>query len=90
MKKIAITLLVIPLLLTSGCKFLEQFRKGQDSPPRVNTSEVTKSLEETRADLIEAGKSNAAIEQKIDTALSLTERLEKLLTLIEQQKAMLQ
>ena len=76
---------IIAILLFSGCALFDRDKK-QTKPPQVTTTEVTRTLEETRQELVEAGVSNKVIEQKIDTAISLTARLEKLLEFIEKEK----
>jgi len=74
-------IILIFTLLNTGCAFLKNDKK--DVPPSVTTATVVKSLEETKTELGLAGESNAAVAKKIDTALTLAERLEKLLEQIE-------
>jgi hypothetical protein len=77
-------LLLIILILGTGCANLKQ----KDSlPPSVSTANVIESLEETKSELVQAGESNTKIAANIDKALSLAERLEKLLEQIEKETA---
>jgi hypothetical protein len=74
--------LVIVSLFVLGCA---NNSKNKKIVPSVSTAEVVKSLEETRVELKEAGESNTVVSKKIDSALSLAERLEKLLEEIEKE-----
>lgn len=56
-------------------------------PPSVSTAQVVQSLEETKSELEKAGESNTKVAANIDKALSLAERLEKLLEQIEKETA---
>lgn len=74
--------LIIMLTLGTGCASL----KNKDvSPPSVSTAKVVESLEETKSELTKAGESNTKVAANIDKALSLAERLEKLLEEIEKE-----
>lgn len=75
--------ILLPILFLVGCSSLE---KKQTVPPSVSTAEVVKSLEDTKIELKEAGESNTIVAKKIDTALTLAERLEKLLEQIEKEQ----
>jgi hypothetical protein len=77
-------LLVISLFFTVGCSNLQ--KKKQTLPPSVSTAEVVRSLEDTKTELVKAGESNTVVAKKIDTALTLAERLEKLLEQIEKEQ----
>lgn len=70
--------------LATGCASLK--KKGFQ-PPSVSTAQVVTSLEETRSELAQAGESNTKVAVNIDKALSLAERLEKLLEEIERDTA---
>ena len=65
----------------SGCASFRGHKLVE--PPRVAAVEVIRSLEDTKINLAEAGKSNQAIERKIDTALELSAKLERLLETVE-------
>lgn len=82
MKTIPIILMFT--LLTTGCAYLKGGKK--DAPPSVTTANVVRSLEETKVELTNAGEANTAVAKKIDTALTLAERLEKLLEQIESEQ----
>jgi hypothetical protein len=72
--------LIIILAFGTGCASL----KNKDvPPPSVSTAKVVESLEETKSELAKAGESNTKVAANIDKALSLAERLEKLLEEIE-------
>jgi len=73
--------LLIPLL--TGCVCLNPDHK-KSAPPIANTGEVISSLEKTKTELEKAGESNTIVGEKVDKALTLAERLEKLLEQIEQ------
>jgi hypothetical protein len=68
--------LIIILAFATGCANL---KKGGVQPPSVSTAQVVTSLEETKSELAQAGESNTKVAANIDKALSLAERLEKLL-----------
>ncbi len=72
--------LFLALLFITGCA--GSAKKGT-TPPSVSTTQVIESLEGTKSELKSAGESNTAVAKKIDTALTLAERLEKLLDQIE-------
>jgi hypothetical protein len=74
-------LLIIILWLSTSCANL---KKKDVLPPSVSTAQVVESLEETRSELAKAGESNTKVAANIDKALSLAERLEKLLAEIEE------
>ena len=79
--KIIILLLFIFL---SGCSSLQK----KDTPlPTVSTAQVVASLEDTKLELEQAGESNTKIAENINKALTLAEKLEKLLEQIEQENA---
>lgn len=73
--------LFLSLLLT-GCVCLDPNHK-KSGPPIANTGEVIESLEKTKTELDKAGESNTIVGDKVDKALTLAERLEKLLQQIE-------
>ncbi len=78
-------IVLIPLFfLVVGCSNLQ--KKKQTIPPSVSTAEVVRSLEDTKTELVKAGESNTVVAKKIDTALTLAERLEKLLEQIEKEQ----
>jgi hypothetical protein len=74
-------LLIIILGLSTSCVSL---RQKDIPPPSVSTARVVESLEETKSELAKAGESNTKVAANIDKALSLAERLEKLLAEIEE------
>jgi hypothetical protein len=74
-------LLIIILAVGTGCASL---KKKDVPPPSVSTAQVVESLEETKSELAKAGESNTKVAANIDKALSLAERLEKLLAEIEE------
>lgn len=76
--------LLIPLL--TGCVCLNPDHK-KSAPPIANTGEVISSLEKTKTELEKAGESNTLVGEKVDKALTLAERLEKLLEQIEQSES---
>lgn len=79
-----ILLLIALLFVTSGCSVLQ--KKKPVLPPSVSTAEVVKSLEDTKSELVKAGESNTVVGKKIDTAITLAERLEKILEQIEKEQ----
>jgi hypothetical protein len=74
-------LLIIILGLSTSCASL---RQKDVPPPSVSTAQVVESLEETKSELAKAGESNTKVAANIDKALSLAEKLEKLLAEIEE------
>lgn len=73
---------LILLIFITGCANL---KKKDIQPPSVSTAKVVESLEETKSELKQAGESNTIVAKKIDSALTLAERLEKLLEEIEKE-----
>lgn len=78
-------LLILSVFLT-GCICLNPDHK-KSAPPIANTGEVINSLEKTKTELEKAGDSNTIVGEKVDKALTLAERLEKLLEQIEQSES---
>jgi hypothetical protein len=76
--------LIIILAFATGCANL---KKSGVQPPSVSTAQVVTSLEETKSELAQAGESNTKVAANIDKALSLAERLGKLLEEIEKEAA---
>lgn len=74
-------IMIIPVL--TGCVCLNPEHK-KSAPPVANTNEVIESLEKTKTELDKAGESNSIVGEKVDKALTLAERLEKLLEQIEE------
>jgi hypothetical protein len=70
-------------MFLTGCVCLNPDHK-KSAPPIANTGEVINSLEKTKTELEKAGESNTLVGEKVDKALTLAERLEKLLEQIEQ------
>jgi hypothetical protein len=79
--KVVIAILCLSL---GGCVCLDPNHK-KIAPPIANTGEVIQSLEKTKDELGKAGESNTAIGVKVENALTLAERLEKLLEQIEKE-----
>ena len=77
-------LIILVLAFATGCA---NFKKKSVQPPSVSTAQVVTSLEETKSELAQAGESNSKVAANIDKALSLAERLEKLLEEIEKDTA---
>jgi hypothetical protein len=77
-------IITLSILFLTGCSILQ--KKKTVMPPSVSTAEVVKSLEDTKTELKQAGESNTVVAKKIDTALTLAERLEKLLEQIENEQ----
>lgn len=75
-------LLIIIMVFSTGCASL---KKKDALPPSVSTAKVVESLEETKSELVKAGESNTKVAANIDKALSLAERLEKILEEIEKE-----
>ena len=76
--------ILLPILFLIGCSSLQKNKPVV--PPSVSTAEVVKSLEDTKIELKEAGTSNAIVIKKIDTPLTLAEKLEMLLEQIEKEQ----
>lgn len=78
--------LLLPLLFLTltGCVCLNPEHK-KPAPPIANTGEVINSLEKTQEELVKAGESNTIVGDKVEKALSLADRLQKLLEQIEEQ-----
>jgi SMC interacting uncharacterized protein involved in chromosome segregation len=79
--------LILAIFIT-GCVCLNPEHK-KSGPPIAKTEQVIESLEKTKTELGKAGESNTIVGEKVDKALSLAERLEKLLEQIEQQESKL-
>jgi hypothetical protein len=77
-------LLIIILWLSTSCAHL---KKKDIQPPSVSTAQVVESLEGTKSELAKAGESNTKVAVNIDKALSLAEKLEKLLEEIESEQS---
>lgn len=77
--------LILSIFLT-GCVCLNPEHK-KSAPPIANTGEVIASLEKTKTELDKAGDSNTIVSEKVEKALTLAERLEKLLEQIEQSES---
>lgn len=75
--------LILAIFIT-GCVCLNPEHK-KSAPPIANTGEVIESLEKTKTALDEAGESNTIVGNKVEKALTLAERLEKLLEQIEEE-----
>jgi len=73
-------LIAIPLL--TGCICLNPKHKNI-APPTAKTEQIIDSLQKTKTSLEKAGESNTIIGEKVDKALTLTERLNQLLEQIE-------
>ena len=78
-------LLILSMFLT-GCVCLNPDHK-KSAPPIANTGEVINSLEKTKTELEKAGDSNTIVGEKVDKALTLAERLEKLLEQIQEENS---
>ena len=76
-------LIAITCLFLGGCICLNPEHK-KTAPPIANTGEVINSLQKTKNELDNAGNSNTIVGEKVDKALSLAERLEKLLNQIDE------
>jgi len=74
--------LIILSVFLIGCKTPQKLTP----PPSVSTAEVVKSLEDTKTELKQAGESNTIVGKKVESALTLAERLEKLLEEIEKEQ----
>lgn len=77
-------LLLIMVLGLNGCICLNPAHKKQ-GPPIAKTEDLITSLEKTKTELNKAGESNTIVGEKVDKALTLAERIEKLLEQIEEQ-----
>lgn len=77
-------ILILAAPLFAGCVCLNPDHK-KSAPPIANTGEVIESLEKTKTELDKAGESNTIVGNKVEKALTLAERLEKLLEQIEQE-----
>lgn len=77
-------LIFIPFL--TGCVCLNPAHKNP-APPIAKTEELISSLEKTKTELDKAGESNTVIGEKVEKALTLTEKLSKLLEQIEEQNS---
>lgn len=77
-------LLIIIVALGTGCVNL---KKKETPPPSVSTAQVVESLEDTKSELEKAGESNTKVAVNINKAISLAERLEKLLEEIEKEQS---
>lgn len=75
--------LFLVILLLTGCICLNPDHK-KSGPPIAKTEQVIASLEKTKTELDKAGESNTIVSEKVDKALTLAERLEKLLEQIEE------
>ena len=75
---------LILLIFITSCTHLP---KKDALPPSVSTAQVVQSLEETKSELEKAGESNTKVAVNINKALTLAERLEKLLEEIEKEKS---
>jgi hypothetical protein len=78
-------LLILSIFIT-GCVCLNPDHK-KSGPPIANTGEVINSLEKTKTELEKAGDSNTIVGEKVDKALTLAERLEKLLEQIQEENS---
>jgi len=78
-------IILLGAFFISGCVCLDPAHK-QSAPPIANTGKVIDSLEQTKTELSEAGTSNTIVGEKVEKALTLAERLEKLLQQIEEEK----
>lgn len=73
------------MVFLTGCVCLNPDHK-KAAPPIANTNQVIDALEETKNELTKAGDSNTIVGEKVERALTLAERLEKLLQQIEEEK----
>jgi len=81
-------LLLLPIFMT-GCICLNPEHKNP-APPIAKTEELISSLEKTKTELNKAGESNTVIGVKVEKALTLTEKLAKLLEQIEEESSIKQ
>ncbi len=76
-------ILVMALLFfVTGCATKKE---KQILLPTVSTAQVIQSLENTKTELEAAGESSTRVAKNIDNALTLAERLERLLEQIERE-----
>jgi hypothetical protein len=75
---------LIFILFFTGCVCLDPAHK-KSGPPIANTEEVIQSLEKTKSELDKAGESNTIVGEKVEKALTLADRLERLLEQIEEE-----
>jgi inactivated superfamily I helicase len=73
-------------MFLTGCICLNPDHK-KSAPPIANTGEVISLLEKTKTELQKAGESNTVVGEKVEKALTLAERLEKLLEQIDQSES---
>jgi len=76
--------LVFLIIFLAGCETFN--KKKQPVPPSVNTVQVIDALNDTKKELMQAGEANTKVAKNVETALSLAQRLEKLLEQIEQEQ----
>jgi len=72
-------------LILVGCVCLNPDHR-RSTPPIVNTDKVIDDLKETKSELIKAGEANTEVGKSVDKALTLAERLNKILEELEQSK----
>ena len=72
---------ILCVFLCTGCAVFKKETPAE--PPRVGTASVIKSWEDAKTELTAAGISSRTVEKKIDAAIELTERLEKILEGLE-------
>ena len=75
---------IISLFLT-GCICLNPDHR-RSTPPMVNTDKVIDNLKETKNELLKAGEANTEVGKSVDKALTLAEKLNKILEELEQSK----
>jgi len=75
-------ILLPALLLCSGCICLNP-EHHRPTPPSVQTTEVIDSLKKLKTDLDQAGEDNASVDQKLERALTLAEKLGVILDQLE-------
>jgi hypothetical protein len=75
-------LLFLSIPVLTGCVCLNPKHKAL-LPPTAKTEQIIDSLERTKTSLEKAGQSSTVIGEKVDRALTLTERLNQLLEQIE-------
>lgn len=76
-------LLPIFSVILTGCICLNPDHK-RNAPPTVSTDKVIVNLKETKEELIKAGEANTEVGKSVDKALTLAEKLDKILEEIEQ------
>lgn len=84
MKKLAFLLLGIVFL--TGCVCLNPKHK-QDVAVKVSTQRIIDELDAMKVDLAAAGESNTKVDQQIDKAISLAERLQVIFEYLEELKS---